>query len=79
MAPNVISVCCISGEDIDFTDSADPHLSAVLIKMFLRELPEPLLTFSAYSQVMGLRGTQRVILTVWMEVGGDLSANKTRV
>lgn len=41
-----------AGERVDLFESADPHMAAVLIKMFLRELPEPLLTFRAYSKVM---------------------------
>ncbi len=52
-------LCGCLGEDIDFEEYPDPHLAAVLIKMFLREMPEPLLTLSAYSQVMALRGTYR--------------------
>ena len=44
------------GEEVDMFENADPHMAAVLIKMFLRELPEPLLTFDSYNTVMGIRG-----------------------
>jgi len=43
-----------AGEEIEFEAHSDIHLAAVLVKTFLRELPEPLLTFSAYNQVMQL-------------------------
>lgn len=47
---------------MDLFESADPHMAAVLIKMFLRELPEPLLTFEAYSKVMGFGSKRTSIL-----------------
>lgn len=31
----------------------DTHLPAVILKTFLRELPEPLLTFDLYPHVVG--------------------------
>ena len=37
-------------------ENGDPNMAAVLIKMFLRELPEPLLTFNSYKTVVGIRG-----------------------
>ena len=42
---------------MDFASFNDVHLVAVLLKLFLRELPEPLLTFAAYSHIMELKGT----------------------
>ena len=41
-----------SGEDIQFDDQTDVHLVAVLLKAFFRELPEPLLTFDLFEDVM---------------------------
>lgn len=35
----------ITGEDVDFTAILDPHIVAGLLKMYVRELAEPLLTF----------------------------------
>ena len=37
------------GEPIDF--HADVHLAAVLLKTFLRELEEPLMTFDLYDEI----------------------------
>ena len=34
-----------AGEPVDFSDVMDPHIVAGLLKMFIREYPEPLLTF----------------------------------
>ncbi|KAE8281112.1 Rho GTPase-activating protein 8 Rho-type GTPase-activating protein 8 [Larimichthys crocea] len=39
------------GKPVNFDEYADVHVPAVILKTFLRELPEPLLTFRVYSQV----------------------------
>ena len=39
-----------------FTKEEDTHVAAVLIKKFLRELPEPLLTFRSYDDIMRIQG-----------------------
>jgi len=44
------------GEMVDFSDYGDCHLPAVLIKLFLRELPEPLLTYQSYTDIVNIRG-----------------------
>ncbi len=44
------------GETVELTELGDCHLPAVLIKLFLRELPEPLLTFQAYTSIVEIRG-----------------------
>uniref|UniRef100_A0A8C9RK76 Rho GTPase activating protein 1 n=1 Tax=Scleropages formosus TaxID=113540 RepID=A0A8C9RK76_SCLFO len=41
-----------SGEVVDFFQLDDVHLAAVILKTFLRELPEPLLTFQLYTDVV---------------------------
>jgi len=46
--------------DPDFDWSAvanDPHLAPCILKLFLRELPESLLTFSLYELWLSLAGT----------------------
>lgn len=40
------------GEDVEFEPEDDSHVAAVLLKKFLRELPEPLLTFELYDDFM---------------------------
>lgn len=42
------------GKPVDFDQYADVHVPAVILKTFLRELPEPLLTFRVYSQVQDI-------------------------
>ena len=50
-------VCVPAGDVESFGEEfQDPHLAAVLIKLFLRELPEPLLTFAAYPLVKEIGG-----------------------
>ncbi|XP_041053901.1 rho GTPase-activating protein 1 [Carcharodon carcharias] len=41
-----------NGVPVDFETYNDVHLAAVMLKTFLRELPEPLLTYSLYNQVV---------------------------
>jgi Rho GTPase-activating protein 1 len=43
------------GHEVDLESHGDPHLAAVLIKLFLRELPEPLLTFDLYDPILELK------------------------
>uniref|UniRef100_UPI00358F0D72 rho GTPase-activating protein 1-like isoform X1 n=2 Tax=Myxine glutinosa TaxID=7769 RepID=UPI00358F0D72 len=45
------------GELVDFSQYGDVHLSAVILKMYLRELPEPLLTFDLYPRIISPNGT----------------------
>ena len=48
-----ISFIIILGKQVDFED---PHLAAVLLKQFLRELPEPVLMYSTYTKLKGFKG-----------------------
>lgn len=41
------------GLPVDFDQYNELHLPAVILKTFLRELPEPLLTFDLYHHVVG--------------------------
>uniref|UniRef100_A0A8C2X9A9 Rho GTPase activating protein 1 n=1 Tax=Cyclopterus lumpus TaxID=8103 RepID=A0A8C2X9A9_CYCLU len=43
---------CFEGVAVNFTEMEDIHLAAVILKTFLRELPEPLLTFQLYNDVV---------------------------
>ena len=40
------------GYDVDLDTYGNPHLAAVLIKLFFRELPEPLMTFDLYQPIL---------------------------
>lgn len=42
-----------AGLPVDFDQYNELHLPAVILKTFLRELPEPLLTFDLYPHVVG--------------------------
>ncbi|XP_068612423.1 rho GTPase-activating protein 1 [Brachionichthys hirsutus] len=41
-----------SGAAVNFREMEDVHLAAVILKTFLRELPEPLLTFQLYNDIV---------------------------
>ena len=43
-----------SGVDVSFDSCEDPHIPANLLKLYLRELPEPLLPFHLYDEFMRL-------------------------
>ena len=40
--------CLFTGENIDFSSVSDVHTITGSIKLFLRDLPIPLITYSAY-------------------------------
>lgn len=46
------------GRPVDFDELGDVHVPAVILKTFLRELPEPLLTFRVYQQARDILGVQ---------------------
>uniref|UniRef100_A0A8C3HFK1 Rho GTPase activating protein 1 n=1 Tax=Chrysemys picta bellii TaxID=8478 RepID=A0A8C3HFK1_CHRPI len=46
------------GIQVDFQQYEDIHLAAVILKTFLRELPEPLLTFSLYNHVVNFQNVE---------------------
>lgn len=44
------------GEEVTFDLDTDVHIAAVIIKTFLRELEEPLMTFDLYDEVIQFQG-----------------------
>ncbi|XP_066214730.1 rho GTPase-activating protein 8 isoform X2 [Saccopteryx leptura] len=46
------------GKPVNFDDYRDVHIPAVILKTFLRELPQPLLTFKAYEQILGITSVE---------------------
>jgi Rho GTPase-activating protein 1 len=57
-----------SGEEVDLNEVRDPHVVAGLLKAFVREMPEPLFTFSLYDKFMAaeqhLKDEQKWSVTV---------------
>lgn len=47
-----ISGYIITGKDVNYNNPQDIHCAAVIIKRFLRELPEPILTFKLYETII---------------------------
>uniref|UniRef100_A0A8C5B7W2 Rho GTPase activating protein 8 n=1 Tax=Gadus morhua TaxID=8049 RepID=A0A8C5B7W2_GADMO len=47
-----------AGKPVSFQQHGDVHVPAVILKTFLRELPEPLLTFAPYQQVLDITGVE---------------------
>lgn len=43
---------CFVGATVNFREIEDVHLAAVILKTFLRELPEPLLTYQLYNDIV---------------------------
>ncbi|XP_014662655.1 PREDICTED: rho GTPase-activating protein 8-like [Priapulus caudatus] len=52
------------GQDVDFNVIGDINLAAVLLKKFLRELPEPLMTFELYEDVITVEDLNKEELKV---------------
>ncbi|KAH0616393.1 hypothetical protein JD844_027449 [Phrynosoma platyrhinos] len=46
------------GKPVNFHEYEDIHIPAVILKTLLRELPEPLLTFDAYDQILGITSVE---------------------
>ncbi|XP_051814510.1 uncharacterized protein LOC110970939 isoform X7 [Acanthochromis polyacanthus] len=46
------------GKPVNFDDYEDVHVAAVILKTFLRELPEPLLTFRLYSCIQEITSVE---------------------
>ncbi|XP_053318692.1 rho GTPase-activating protein 8 isoform X2 [Spea bombifrons] len=49
------------GKPVDFDDGGDAHVPAVILKTFLRELPEPLLTFASYRPILEITGVESIL------------------
>lgn len=43
-----------AGKPVNYEEYEDVHVAAVILKTFLRELPEPLLTFALYGQILDI-------------------------
>ena len=50
----------IIGQPVVFEQYGDVHLAACVLKTFLRDLSEPLMTFHLYPELLGLSGSEYV-------------------
>jgi len=41
-----------AGSEVDFTELNSVHIPAAMLKSFLRQLPEPLLTYELYDHIV---------------------------
>lgn len=58
----------VLGETVNFAVEGDEHIPAVALKIFLRDLQEPLLTFDLYQPILRLHSKRKLFpLTVWEE------------
>lgn len=53
---------CVLGQAVNFRDMEDVHLAAVILKTFLRELPEPLLTYQLYNDIVNFACMSRPLV-----------------
>ena len=49
---SVSFIQCSIGEEINFNSLGDVHIPAAILKSFLRQLQEPLLTFDLYDHTV---------------------------
>eukprot|EP00057_Strongylocentrotus_purpuratus_P033305 XP_790928.2 PREDICTED: rho GTPase-activating protein 8 [Strongylocentrotus purpuratus] len=61
--PNAITVKKVQemynrGDPVNFTDVGDVHVPALLLKAFFRELPEPIMTFDLYDDILKIHNLQ---------------------
>ena len=63
-----------TGEQVDFSQYRDVNIITGAVKLFLRDLPIPIISFDAYSQIIKATGmcvcTVYVCLSVCVCVGG---------
>lgn len=64
---------------MNFEQIGDVHVPAVILKTFLRELPEPLLTFRVYSQVQEMLRESRTSTFVQEKKKKGLCSLETKV
>ena len=51
-----------SGQPISFEQYGDIHLAACVLKTFLRDLSEPLMTYRLYPELLGLSGSEYMLI-----------------
>ena len=56
----VVPLCL--GQPVVFEQYGDVHLAACVLKTFLRDLSEPLMTYRLYPELLGLSGSEYVLV-----------------
>lgn len=59
----------LSGEEVNFAEMEDVHLAAVILKTFLRELPEPLLTYQLYNDIINFQSKSSHVSNLLQYIG----------
>jgi hypothetical protein len=55
----------IEAGHVNFAGILDPHTVVAILKAYLRELPEPLLTFKAYNKLYALHRKFKKFLIIY--------------
>ena len=50
--PYCCTVVGVAGKPVDFYKLGDVHIPAAILKSFLRQLPEPILTYDLYDHIV---------------------------
>jgi hypothetical protein len=56
------------GQPVDFRKYGDVHLATSVLKTFLRDLNEPLMTYRLYPELLGLSGSEYMLLFIFVVV-----------
>lgn len=75
----------MAGEEVAFGGEGNPHNVAGLIKLYLRELSEPLMTYALYDAFIATQGWRGILdriwsrefrrcLCFWLHVGEDMAS-----
>ena len=65
------------GQSFSFEQYGDVHLAACILKKFLRDLSEPLLTFRLYPELLGLSGSEYLLVLFPLWCQNHIDANAT--
>lgn len=67
--------CDFAGKAVNFDEYGDPHIPAGILKTFLRELPDPLLTFESYQPILRITSEFTATYTKLRTLGNCNSTN----
>jgi hypothetical protein len=60
-----------NGVEVDLNECKNVHTVAGLLKLWLREMPEPILTFELYVQLLLCRADRSILamIALWLHTG----------